>query len=1173
MRVTAWVLASLMANGAIGQEVVRPTSRIRSEWLKEWVSGADSGQINRDASRGGGGTCRAQEMGDPCPRGGVATMGSPVLQKDFGAGNPIDIRNGNKYQQETDMPAAINHPGLELVRHYNSLDHRVETLGRGWRWSYDTRLYKISDTDIQVIQANGNRIRFTRTGSGRFYSEHPGRGHVDRGASGQWRWLWPNQSELRFDQDGRITQIAHPRQGVKLAVYWGRLGEARTPVIREVATLAGDPGVLRFDYQDDQTRPVLKSVMTPSGRFDYGFDRDSLDPRLSVVIRPDGMRRHYHYEQHRQSGHPYALTGISVLSHDGQTKQRTHTWSYDQHGRATSFHGGSASEPMDQVAVLYPRDNNSTASPVIGPRETLMEDARGRPARRAFGAGRRWEWKYDLQGRVLRMRALHGRLATETRIAWHSTRPGVIAHPAETEIRRHDKEGRLRERILTRPKDGSASAWEFKERFEHDREGRRTHHQLPEGGALRYGWETDGRLMKVEWIAADGRRKEVIRTMPAGYRYGNGLYAVGVAGSRGLMDWMLYQPMTRTALLRQQLLLSRDGRIMQEWIAAPPWKDQFAYVYDREARLSSYRHQASQLGIAHGEWLPQTQEWISWRPNGQALASSRDGGPGIRPVQINDASGLPVQVDEMITAYGPLRRLSRVMSARYPDRQVHYGHNAFGEQIWRKDEAGLTHYLYDQHQRVAEASAQGGQWRVTRRYVYAHQVPVAIIEYAEGQTPALLFVHADSVGLPRLVTDRFQRVRWRGRFTPFGRLIEAEGDIDMPLRLPGQVEDPFTGWHDNYQRTYHPRWGHYLEPDPLGPMPGVAPWSYAGHQPRRHADPLGLMLFAFDGTRNHPESMTNVWLMGQAYRDGLVHYISGPGDEQSMTPGDARWDAAIAWSGSQRVGMQWERLLQAVANLPKRSPGIVVDVTGFSRGASLARDFAQRLATHVDGGRFWLNDPRRGVLTACMDLRFMGLFDSVAQFNALGSGNAAFNLSISPKWKWVAHAVAAHEKRWLFPLTSAKGGGHVVERPFVGAHADIGGGYLTARASPGSTPGNLSNVALQWMAWQAQAAGVRLTLPEQARSVDLPIVHDERSAFARQLQNGDRAVLHADGRKWVEYQAQHPDYGQALRAEVAEFIQRTPPSSLGEGGDVAGWVNMEKYAAWLRQRMGFALSQ
>jgi RHS repeat-associated protein len=503
---------------------------------------------------------------------------------------------------------------------------------------------------------------------------------------------------------------------------------------------------------------------------------------------------------------------------------------------------------------------------------------------------------------------------------------------------------------------------------------------------------------------------------------------------------------------------------------------------------------------------------------------------------------------------------------------VTYGHNAFGEQIWRSDGSNLQHFLFDQQRRVAEVAIQGGQWRIKRRYLYANETPVAMIDYEHGKGQ-LMFIHADSVGLPRVVTDARQRIRWRGRFSPFGKLMASEGLLDLPLRLPGQTADSFTGWHDNYQRTYDPDWGHYLEPDPLGSVPGVRPWGYAEQQPRRHVDPLGLMMFAFDGTRNRPESMTNVWLMGQAYRDGLVHYISGPGDEQAMKPADAVWDAAIAWSGSQRVGLQWERLLQAIASHPQKAPPLVVDVTGFSRGAALARDFSHRLATHVQDGRFWLNDTKRGVLTACMDLRFMGLFDTVAQFNPLGSGNAAFNLSISPKWKWAAHAVAAHERRWLFPLSAAKGSGNVVERPFVGAHADIGGGYLTARASPGSTPGNLSNVALQWMAWQAQAAGVRLSLTSDSRLFDQPVIHDERSAISRRVQNGDRAVLHADGRKWVEYQAEHPEYGQALRKEVAAFIQNTPPPGIGVAPDVVGWVDMPKYADWLRQRLGFALPQ
>lgn len=42
-----------------------------------------------------------------------------------------------------------------------------------------------------------------------------------------------------------------------------------------------------------------------------------------------------------------------------------------------------------------------------------------------------------------------------------------------------------------------------------------------------------------------------------------------------------------------------------------------------------------------------------------------------------------------------------------------------------------------------------------------------------------------------------------------------------------------------------------------------------------------------------------------------------------------------------------------------------------------------------------------------------------------------------------AHAVAVNEHRALFPLESAKGGtaGQVIERGFIGANSDVGGGY------------------------------------------------------------------------------------------------------------------------------------
>jgi len=63
--------------------------------------------------------CTPTPGGDTCGGSGVASQGNSSGTNQ-GAGNPINIINGNKYQKEVDMPALPGVLGLEIVRHYNS---------------------------------------------------------------------------------------------------------------------------------------------------------------------------------------------------------------------------------------------------------------------------------------------------------------------------------------------------------------------------------------------------------------------------------------------------------------------------------------------------------------------------------------------------------------------------------------------------------------------------------------------------------------------------------------------------------------------------------------------------------------------------------------------------------------------------------------------------------------------------------------------------------------------------------------------------------------------------------------------------------------------------------------------------------------------------------------------
>src|SRR5690606_24551575 len=98
--------------------------------------------------------------------------------------------------------------------------------------------------------------------------------------------------------------------------------------------------------------------------------------------------------------------------------------------------------------------------------------------------------------------------------------------------------------------------------------------------------------------------------------------------------------------------------------------------------------------------------------------------------------------------------------------------------------------------------------------------------------------------------------------------------------------------------------------------------------------------------------------------------------------------------------------------------------------------------------------------------------------------------------------------------------------PFVGAHSDIGGGSFRAEDGQAITRGDLADVALNWMLWQASAASVVFDpLPVDDQEVTQAILHDQRPALQRSVQNGDRSVKNAYGYSQYGYQDEHPQFG------------------------------------------------
>ena len=277
-------------------------------------------------------------------------------------------------------------------------------------------------------------------------------------------------------------------------------------------------------------------------------------------------------------------------------------------------------------------------------------------------------------------------------------------------------------------------------------------------------------------------------------------------------------------------------------------------------------------------------------------------------------------------------------------------------------------------------------------------------------------------------------------------------------------------------RTYDPRRGEYLEPDPLGPLPNwrsgqllTQPYAYAKHNPLIYADPFGLILFAFDGTGNSAPaqegaSLSNVRKFYLAYDqdiNGRAFYITGIGttnEDMSVKGSEATGEGF-----KERLALGTDFLEQFIkSDAANKGTWLDIDVVGFSRGAAEARAWVSQIEKMLGDSRQF-SSANTGGNTRCINFRFMGLWDTVPHLGANHGDEKNYDFAIPDSVGLAVHAVALNEHRGgladfngesIHASAATSNSYNRIERGFVGAHSDIGGGYAE---------GDLSDVALIWM--------------------------------------------------------------------------------------------------------------
>ena len=275
----------------------------------------------------------------------------------------------------------------------------------------------------------------------------------------------------------------------------------------------------------------------------------------------------------------------------------------------------------------------------------------------------------------------------------------------------------------------------------------------------------------------------------------------------------------------QRFAYNADGLMVADTV-----QGLFSYGYDNVGNRTSRRVREA------GELSEEEIYRYAESGEGNRLLERIDTVAGVSQPYTYNATGSPVQRGQLRYEYDAKEQLT----ALYSDEQLlaRYAYNGFGERIKKVvyskgKRPTVTYFLYSGSTLVAEADESG---EITTQYQYLNDHrPVLMLQGEQAY-----FIHTDHLGTPRVVSDEQGDIRWQASYTPFGKAIITQADIDLQLRFPGQYADAESGTHYNYLRDYDPEIGRYLRSDPIGLGGGINTYAYVAGNPLGAIDPLGL---------------------------------------------------------------------------------------------------------------------------------------------------------------------------------------------------------------------------------------------------------------------------------------------------------------------------------------------
>jgi len=747
---------------------------------------------------------------------------------------------------------------LELTVEGHRLRAVVDPAGRRWSYRYD-KTGRLSQVDSPAKLT----VRYRYDATGRLQS-------VRRAGRPTLAIAYDSEGRVAaLSEGGRSEHIRYPGEalpetpaGAELAAELSLEGPQGRLIARQAgAKFAISGPELALDFDRNKGR---LEASTPSGR--WALQRNA-QGRVSELQNPLGGRFHFSYDARGRLNEMVDPSGArSKLEYEAERlvaltdpEGGRSEYGYDAEGRLASI-----IDPAKR-AMRFRHDalGRLTRFESMGGAASFGYDAADRLTSLGDGAAGRFGIQYDESGRIT---AMVDGAGAKSRFRWQEGNVAEVIDPlgrGSAASAAKPRPGPRLEEVIARNPAGqpielrNEAAWLT---ISYDKLGRAV--QITDKRAqapLAIRSDKCGRrvALKTPW----GER--LIRRDKAGRVLAFSIPGLGEIrrhyGPRGLLREELpggvsidYKRATDGSLLA---LTRRRGETILE---------ERSYQYDAAGRLVSEQRgsktkakrftydAAGQLLAVNGG----AESRFRYDRTGALIERPGEASEGTKAIAIKvDAKGQLSALGERRYEHDEQGRRQRrrsgkeLLDYRYDDHNrllevrqgarplVSFSYDPLGRPVLRRAGSQTRRRVFDGDRVIAELDEEG---QVRARYVWGEGPTELLAVELEGRWA---LVHRERNGSVSLLTDGSGKVVARYRYSPFGRCLEAKGELaaQNPYRFAARPLDPITGLYDMRARVYDPETGRFLSPDPAGRAGGLSPYSYCHNDPINHIDPSGRL--------------------------------------------------------------------------------------------------------------------------------------------------------------------------------------------------------------------------------------------------------------------------------------------------------------------------------------------